>query len=300
MTLPARPLATITSDPVLGRDQHWAAESYLKRWRDPSTPQGAYLWVSPKDRSTAPRKRSPKKTFISADMNTMSKDGQRNLLLENLYQRFETSFGNIKDRLVSGTPLTNDDQGAIVDFVAAQLVRTPKFRKEWKLHAAGDHEAQLATISDPVLRVGVEQTLVNICNNQFQLLSFPALKSATELLQKLRMHLLHTNDRLGFITSDAPCCVVEYTDRVASIFEILASPTSNVVMPLSPDVLAIFDHSDRPHEMIGLFPNQPIVHEANAIIWKGAVKEVVLRRPTLRSEWFSESVANKLARYSVL
>jgi hypothetical protein len=70
-------------------------------------------------------------------------------------------------------------------------------------------------------------------------------------------------------------------------------------MPLSPSLLAIFDHAERPHEMIELFPNQPKVHEANAIIWRGAVNEIVTSSPTLRAEWFTPQLLPKLSRYSV-
>lgn len=233
-------------------------------------------------------------------MNTLTKDGQRNLNLEALYHRFETAFGNIKSKVVSGTPLSNSDHEAIVAFVAAQLIRTPKFRGRWQFRSVGDHEGQLETISDPLLRSGIKKTLADIAKNSSQLLSFSALPKAIEILGNMRMVLLKTDDHLGFITSDSPCCVVQYADKVSAVFECLGSPTANVLMSLSPNILAIFDHSPGQHEMVALFPNHSRLHEANAILWNGAVKEVILRCPMLNQEWFSESTNKKLAPYVVL
>ena len=233
----------ITTNATDRKAQHWVARSYLRAWCDPATPDGAYLWILPKDRSSGPRWQSPKKTFRSFDMNTLTKDGQRNLNLEALYHRFETAFGNIKSKVVSGTPLSNSDHEAIVAFVAAQLIRTPKFRGRWQFRSVGDHEGQLETISDPLLRSGIKKTLADIAKNSSQLLSFSALPKAIEILGNMRMVLLKTDDHLGFITSDSPCCVVQYADKVSAVFECLGSPTANVLMSLSPNILAIFDHS---------------------------------------------------------
>jgi hypothetical protein len=59
-------------------------------------------------------------------MNTMTRDGERNLLLESFYGQIETAFGKAKDKIVSGSPPIESDLEAIVGFVAAQLVRTPE------------------------------------------------------------------------------------------------------------------------------------------------------------------------------
>jgi hypothetical protein len=116
----------------------------------------------------------------------------------------------------------------------------------------------------------------------------------------MKVRFLTTDDDVGFITSDSPCCVIQYTDQSGHAFQCLGSSTANVLMSLCPSVVAIFDHSPDPHEMIHLLPNHPIMHEANALLWDGAVERVVLPRKTIRPEWFSEAVTTKLARYAVL
>lgn len=300
MPAPAPSIATITDDPALGREQHWVSNSYLRAWRDPSTPQGAYFWVSPKDQSSPPIMQSPKRTFVLADAYTMRKDNLRNLGLENMYHRFETQFGSLKARMTRGEMLTDDDHETIVAFVAAHLIRTPKFRSKLRFQEMGDHREELASIDDPVLRNGVEKTLSYIVVNEYQIISFHTFTKAMEMIGALRMTLLLADDSQYFITSDAPCCVIQCRDEEASLFEALASPTSNVLMPLSSKVLAVFDHSNRPHEMIALCPNQPRVHEMNAIIWRGADQKIVLPHSTIEGEWFADQIDNKLAGFVVL
>jgi hypothetical protein len=80
----------------------------------------------------------------------------------------------------------------------------------------------------------------------------------------------------------------------------LKSSTSNVLMPLCPSVMSIFDHSSAPHAMIGLSPDQPLLCEINALIWNSAATEIASSRPTANPKWFSEEVTAKLSRYAVL
>ena len=230
----------------------------------------------------------------------MTKDGQRNLQLESLYHSIETEFGKVREKIVSGRQPAGTDLHAVVAFVAAQLVRTPKFRGSGRLVFQGDREAQLAEITDQSTRIAVEKTLATIIANGPQILGLHVFPKVLELLGKMRMRLYKTAGDMEFITSDAPCCVIECRDSIASVFECLESATSNVLMPLCPSVVVIFDHSSGPHEMRGLFPNQPIVHEINAMIWSGAMEQVVLPRQTVKLEWFSEHLITRLAHYAVL
>lgn len=134
----------LTADPSDRHNQHWVPEAYLRQWRDRDTPQGAYVLTCPNDLSAAPTRRSAKRIFTAPDMNTMTKDGERNLRLESIYHAMETSFGAVRERVLSGTQATTDDIVTVVSFVAAQMVRTPKFRSYWCLIGQETREAQLS------------------------------------------------------------------------------------------------------------------------------------------------------------
>jgi hypothetical protein len=295
------PYRHVTTDPSDRRDQHSVTRSYLTDWCDPTTPNGAYLWVSPKDRSSPPKRLSPRRAFTVPDMNTLIKGGERNLALEAIYAQIETAFGKVKDKIVSGAEPVDKDIEAVVCFVAAQMVRTPKFRVGWSLAPPSDHQAQLDAISDPELRGAVERTTATLVENGQKIVSLLALPQAVKLLGQLRVTLLKTEDEFGFVTSDSPCCVIQYADQPGHALQCLQTPTGNVLFSLSPSVVAIFDHSPKKHQMIGLFPDQPIVIEANALLWRGADKWVVLPPcKKARPEWFDEAVMTKLARYAVI
>jgi|GEM_PF-3246498 len=290
----------VTTDLADRADQHSVPHCYLKGWTDPDTPQGAYIWVSPKDRSAAPQKRSPKKTFVFKDMNTMKKGALRNLRLESLYQNIETRFGIVKDRLIGGHRPNSDEIEAVFAFVAAQFVRTPKFHAGLIFDAGGVCDAPMNDIVDSGFRLKNMDVIDNIRNNNKQILSFIALSKVLEMLQTMRLTLLKTSDDARFITSDSPCCVVDYADKIAFPLECMESPTSNVIMALCPTVVAIFDHSCDPHGMMRLNPSSPYVTEINAIIWRGAVEKIVLPNQTLDPEWFSDRLNDRLSKYVIL
>jgi hypothetical protein len=167
-------------------------------------------------------------------------------------------------------------------------------------HPPGDQQAQLDAITDPTLRSSIEETIATFTANGPKLISLLALPEAIKQLAAMRLTLLKTDDDVGFITSDSPCCVIQYEDQIGQALLSLESPTANVLMALCPSVVAIFEHSDKPHEMIALFPNHPRLHEVNALLWRGAVQWVVLPHKAMKPEWFSEAVTTKLARYAVL
>ncbi len=109
-------------------------------------------------------------------MNTMTKDGQRNLRLESIYHAMEATFGAVRERIINGVQATNGDVEAIVNFLAVQIVRTPKFRSYWRMSGQETHEAQLCAITDPETREAVRETLRNIVTNHQQLLSLAAFR----------------------------------------------------------------------------------------------------------------------------
>lgn len=292
----------ITTDPNDRKEQHTVPRSYLTAWCDPTTPDGAYIWTVPKNQSSEPKRRSPRTTFTVADVNTLAKGGERHLGVEAAYELIETAFGNAKRKIITGVEPTNEDIQAVVCFVAAQMVRTPKFRSGWQLVSDDTRRKRFEAIEEVELRSAIEKTTTTVIENGTKIVSLLALPQAIESLGKMRATFLKVADEddIGFVTSDSPCCVIEYADQTGNALQCMASPTGNVLMSLCPSVAVVFDHSPHGHEMIHLFPNQPRTHEMNALLWRGAVEWVVLPYGKTRPEWFSEIVTNKLARYAII
>lgn len=233
-------------------------------------------------------------------MNTISKGGLRNLRLESIYHSMETSFGAVRAKIISGHQATDSDLDAVVDFTAAQIVRTPKFRASWQISTDEDHAEKLARIADADTRLAMENTLATIWANRFQALCLLAYPQILQLLRQMRVRLFKASEPRIFITSDAPCCVIEYADFTGSVLECLASPTVNVLIPLSPNVVALLDRSDQPHEMTQIFPGHPSVNRINSMIWRGAMDDIVLPNDIVRTEWISGQFSEEANRYIVL
>ena len=234
------------------------------------------------------------------DMNTMTMNGLRNLRLESIYYAMEATFGALRERIIDGVQATNDDVEAIVNFLSVQIVRTPKFRSYWRMIGHETQKAQLSAITDPETRAALSETVFNVISNQQQILSLFSFQKALELLGDMRVRLFRSHEPRAFITSDAPCCVIDYKDCAKSPFESLAGRTASVLMALSPEVIVLLDKSEAPHEMTQIFPNHPIVDQANAMIWNGADAMVVLPSRDVREAWLHTPRSRDGSEFSVL
>ena len=301
MPIPLPPIdRDVTSDKTDRVHQHWVPESYLRQWCDPATPQGAYVWVSLKDRSRRPCRGSPKRMFTKSDMNTMTRDGLRNLRLESIYHAMETGFGAVRARILSGAQPTHGDIDAVIEFVASQIVRTPKFQGSWRFLDPSELAATVAGLPDGEARRAVGECLAGLWAKRFQALCLLAYPRVLELVQQMRVRLYRSAEPRAFITSDAPCCIIEYRDVAGSMLSCLASPTVRVLMPLSPDVVAILDRSDRPREMTQVFPGHPFIGSVNSMVWDGAVREVVLPDSAVPADWFGTRNSEERRRFIAL
>ncbi len=290
----------LTYNPADRRNQHWVPKAYLRQWDDPSTPQRAYIFTCPKDLSSPPTRRSAKRTFIEPNINTMTKCGQRNLRLESICHAVEAAFGSVRERIINGVQASNADVEAIVNFVAVQMVRTPKFRSFWSLSGLETHEAQLSSITDRNTAAAIRETVGNIVTNHKQILSLFSFPKALELPGNMRVRLYRSHEARAFLTSDAPCCVIDYKDGAKSPFESLAGRTANVLMALSPEVIVLLDKSDDPHEMWQIFPDHPIIGQANAMIWSGAQATVVLPGQEVRETWLHTPTSKDGSEFTVM
>jgi len=116
----------------------------------------------------------------------------------------------------------------------------------------------------------------------------------------MRVRLFKSHETRAFITSDAPCCVIDYKDIAKSPSESLSGRTANVLMALSPDVIVLLDKSEDPHEMTQIVPNHPIVEQANAMIWSGAEATVVLPGREIREAWLHTPTSKDGSEFTVM
>lgn len=291
-------ITTCPSDRVL---QHWVPAFYQRLWCDPSTPNGAYHWVRKKELAEKPQRCSPRSTFREAEINTMTARGQRNLMLERMFYFVEDAYAPLVSRITSGSPLIEDDVGVIRAFIAAQLVRTPKFQSRIGPLEPSDGTPDLDELALDV-RTALVETIEDLKRNSTQIFVMFSFKKVLELLNGMAMEILISDDSAAFITSDAPCVLIERNDVPRSnIFETLSSETAAVLMPLCPRVVAILRKSDGPDGAIRLFPERTdFVNTQNAAILAGAEKYIVSnRKEILSAEWATTPVHDYLSKFYV-
>ena len=81
------------------KQKHCIPKCYLNAWCDTDTPHNhePYVWLFEKDEKTGCKK-SPKKIFRENNTYTSSKNGERNLQLEDALGAVETKFSSIRDK----------------------------------------------------------------------------------------------------------------------------------------------------------------------------------------------------------
>lgn len=281
--------------------QHWVPAFYQRLWCDPATSNGAFHWVRSKDRPEIPRRSSPRATFRETEINTMTAHGERNLSLERMFSAIEDAYAPLISRIASGSPLLDDDVATIRALIAAQLIRTPKFRKHIGPLEATDNASEQEGL-DAETRASPSRTIENLKRNSNQIFTMLSFPKVLGMLDEMAMGLFLSDDPAAFITSDAPCVLIERKEASRSTpFELLSSESAAVVMPLSPSVIAILRKSSGPDSATRIFPNRTdFIHTQNAAILVAAERYIVTnRRKVLVDEWLAPRVSEYLSRFRI-
>ena len=102
------------------------------------------------------------------------------------------------------------------------------------------------------------------------------------ILARMNLVIFTTEDDVGFVTSDHPC--VWFDERVRRGPLSLRSRTIEVSMPVSPRSLALLCWADLPaYKSVSL----PELENANRLRQASCDEYLVVRRETIKSEWFT-------------
>ena len=113
------------------KNQHFVTESYLKAWCDPTTPNGAFVWVVSKKDRTITRK-SPKSLFSEDDFYTYyDSNNKRYLELEHKLKDIEDRFIQLcNEKLRHQVPLIPKDRQTIALFASSTIARTKRWKED--------------------------------------------------------------------------------------------------------------------------------------------------------------------------
>ncbi len=212
------------------KEQHYVAKGYTKAWRDPATPQGAYVWLFDRDGQHLGRRGAPKSIFTEAEMYTAADSGGgRDLALEHGLGRIENDFCAVRRGFIEPKkPMGERERAIICAFAGATQFRTPGYREhmreqwggildkmqrmdEQMRNATPEERARAARRPPSLARVGADanrgmdmEEVEALVANPLQM-TMPALVNGlAPMLMKLRMSILCTETTPGFITSDQP------------------------------------------------------------------------------------------------
>lgn len=200
------------------------------------------------------RKKSPTNIFHENNMYTISKNGERNLKIEDALGAVETKFPSIRDKLLKFDSLDYKDHALLCGFVATMYARTRSqlnnFSENWKqplgfLQAMDKWKFKEKYNITPLISTGsvaanftIEEVKVMVENPEQHIMP-QIIQELAPRLTLLDIAVFHTDDPIGFITSDSPCIWYDFTERLPS----LDSKTIELSMPISPNRLVVFNNA---------------------------------------------------------
>ncbi len=305
------------NEAIENKDQHWIARGYTRAWRDPNTPQGAYVWVMPADGPTAERPAkysAPKSIFTEADMYTIvGADGARDLTIEHGLGKLEGDFCDVRKKFIEPMkPLGGRERAIVCGFAAATQFRTPTYRDhmrgQWQpiLDKMRRLEARHKADADqgvsrkwrppPLSSVGSDRPGMSmadveaIVNTPLQATMPPLVRMTTPELLKMTFTILHTKRTPGFITSDQPCVWFdpEAVKRPRLFQRVgLMWPSLQITLPISPTKMLILTRQDWPEYFDIDEGDAPgvLVDELNRLTCRHAEALIVVNRNEYRAHW---------------
>lgn len=291
------------------KKQHFIPQCYLGAWCDPDCPVEftPYVWRFSTDGNEVKRK-APENIFHEKDMYTIHlEDGSRDLTLEHGLSQLESMFTDIRDKKIEKRlNLSFNDLVILCSFVAAMHARTKAQRehqrKQWSAplkmmegmieqmkKASPKEKMRMASFSsysrdnNPSFSY---EDVKRIVENPTQTLLIPMVRTETPLLLRLNLAIFTTNNRTGFITSDAPC--VWFDPKAYRRPPMMRAPalmykTTEITLPISPDSLLYLNQ----HGISGYKEaNNEVIDEINTRVRFYAKEYFVVNSNFKKDRWF--------------
>jgi len=264
------------------KKQHIIPKAYLRAWSDPAAPQGkgGFIWVI--QRVTLEKAlKSPASCFCDEDRYTIQSGGNRNLAVENALAVVEGWFGTAQKMLMADRQLSPENVVHVAFFAAAMMSRTQHFPEKigGMLRTIQRQAARLAAKAGtpPSLSDTIERELPDIDGTTVR----SGLIEFVQIIIRMNLFVLVTDDEAGFVTGDNPCAVCVPGDPRP----FLGHPDVEFTLPLSPRHLAMYSWKV-PTKMPSNL-NRAKVDEVNSRTVAACRKEFVSWKGTVRSEWIA-------------
>jgi hypothetical protein len=273
------------------RDQHFVPRCYLSEFTDPNTPSGQepYVWVFDKDGKN-PRKRAPKNIFTETHLYTFDFNGEKDFSIEQSLSTIEAKYAYVfRRKIKQKKPLTEMEHAYLCAFVAAQMQRTPRFKRNQEnfIQQLIDHGTQMAlahgVTDSPQVRQWQEYK-----KDVHKLQMVEGIPLVANILMQMSVAFLCSKDpsRHWFVTSDDPC-VFFNPDLQWQRFYGPGFGQQNVqlTLALSPEITVMFTWAN--FHGYSYVSNGNIENMLNRMTWSRADKEFISPHPKKKWIWFS-------------
>jgi len=270
------------------KNQHFVPKCYLSEFVDPNTPvdQEPYVWVFTKDGKNR-RKKAPVNLFTENHLYTIKFKGEKDFLIEQNLSKIEGKFANVLKEIKKKKPLSYHDHAHLCIFIAAQLQRTLRFKKNQEdfIQQLIDHGTQISLAHGVTDSKQVKEwTEYKKDIHKLQLME--SLPFLANILNQMSIAFLCSPNisKYPFISSDDPC-VLFNPDLQWQRFYGPGFDQKNVqlTLPLSPEITAMFTWAN--YHGYGLLTGSD-VENLNRMTRGHCDKEFISCSPKKKWVWF--------------
>lgn len=227
------------------KNQHFVPKCYLSEFVDLNTPAGyePYVWVFSKEGKNR-KKRAPVNIFTENHLYTIEFEGEKDFSIEQNLSQIEGRFVEVMKVVKKKKPLTSHEHAYLCIFVAAQLQRTLRFKRNQEdfIQQLIDRGGEM-TAAHGVSESKQVKELVKYKKDIHKLQLMESLPFLANILQQMSIAFLCSSDvkKHPFITSDDPC-VLFNPDLQWQRFYGPGFGQKNVqlTLPLSPEITVMF------------------------------------------------------------
>lgn len=272
-------------------DQHFVPRCYLSEFTDPNTPPGQepYVWVFDRDGKN-PHKRAPKNIFTETHLYTFEFNGEKDFSMEQSLSAIETKYAYIfRHKIKQKKPLSETEHAYLCAFVAAQMVRTPRFKENQEnfIQQLIDHGTQMAlahgVTDSPQVRQWQEYK-----KDAHKLMMVDGIPYVANILMQMSVAFLCSKDptKHWFVTSDDPCVFFNPDLQWQRFYGPgFAQQNIQLTLALSPEITVMFTWANfRGYSYIG---GSNIESMLNRMTRSHADKEFIAPYPKPKWIWFS-------------
>jgi hypothetical protein len=272
------------------KQQHILPQCYQKSWLAPDCPSDfePYVWLFKKD-GTEKKRKAPKHVFVENEKYTIRlNDGSRDLIVEDTLMRTEDAFMAVLPKIKDRRKLETEDIGRLCVFTAAMHARTNTMGRQFRKFLGDIHELVVKGEHDHNAPPITSLETKDMAQYAHQRMIQATLQVVPQMLFRMSLAILETNERLGFITSDTPCVLFDpdaYRRPPGLRSPNLSNTHIEVSLPLTPEHALVFSHS----RVRGYMPAVPqYVDDLNRRVRFGCSEHFISWKGETNPFWFEE------------